>query len=133
VTQTGSTGAAGHRHHHAGAAAITAPTKHHKPAAVTPHQVRLALVATGPNPVYICVEDASGRALIPGEIFNAGQTIPLERAQKLLVTLGNASVKMAVNGRNVPVAPSATSIGFELTPGSQRTLPPSRQPSCKHG
>ena len=63
---------------------------------------------------------------------DAGQTIPLERAEKLLVTLGNAAVTMAVNGRNVPVAPSAGAIGFELTPGSEHALPPSRQPTCTH-
>ena len=45
-----------------------------------------------PPAVYVCVVDGTGKKLIPGQIFGAGQTIPTETAPKLLLTLGNAAV-----------------------------------------
>jgi hypothetical protein len=113
--------------------AATQPPPHHRhhrtaKLPVKPTNVKLELVPTGP--VYVCVVDGSGRKLIPGVIYNAGQTIPVQRAQKMLLTLGNASVTMKVNGVVVPVAASSSSIGYELTPGSHKLLPQSAQPRC---
>jgi hypothetical protein len=90
--------------------------------------VRLQLVPTAA--VYVCLVDGNGKRLIPGVIYNAGQTIPEKTASKMLLTLGNASVQMRVNGVTVPVAPSANPIGYELLPGSHHLLPSSAQPRC---
>jgi cytoskeleton protein RodZ len=106
------------------------PTHHRAPAKVrtAPATVRLQLTPTGP--VYVCVVDGTGKKLIPGQIFNVGQTIPSETKPKLLITLGNASVKMKVNGATVAVPPSSSSIGYLLTPTSHSSLPRSKQPRC---
>jgi hypothetical protein len=48
----------------------------------------------------------------------------------MLLTLGNNAVQMKVNGKSVPVAPSATSIGFTLLPTGTSPLPASQQPQC---
>ena len=72
----------------------------------------------------------SGKRLIPGEIFNVGQTIPTKTSSKLLLTLGNASVKMKVNGVSVPVPSTGSPVGFDLTPGSHAMLPAAKQPQC---
>ena len=125
VTTTSTAARAGvghHGRHHPG----HRPASDHGP--VTPHTVQLQLVATGP--VYVCLVDGTGRKLIAGQIFNVGQTIPTETAPKLLLTLGNASVKMKVNGHDVVVAPSTTSIGYLLVPGASTNLPVSQQPRC---
>ncbi len=110
-----------HRHpattHHATAKAKGPPTK-----------VKLQLVATGQ--VYVCLVDGAGKRLIPGVIFSPGQTIPTKTSSKLLLTLGNASVKMTVNGKPVAVTPSSSPIGYLLTPSAHSTLPPSQQPRC---
>jgi cytoskeleton protein RodZ len=90
--------------------------------------VRLQLVPTGA--VYVCLVDGKGRRLISGQIYNVGQTIPTEKSSELLLTLGNASVKMKVNGAPVAVAPSTSSIGYRLTPTSHTLLPTAQQPSC---
>jgi cytoskeleton protein RodZ len=111
-----------HRGHH---------TRHHRAAGRAPAQsrlVKLQLVPTGP--VYVCLVNGRGRTLIRGVTYSAGQTIPTERAAKLLLTLGNASIQMKVDGANVPVAASSASIGYELVPGSHRRLPTSAQPHC---
>jgi len=93
-----------------------------------PATVRLQLVPVGQ--VYVCLVTGSGRKLIPGQIFNSGQTIPVQTGPKLLLTLGNAQVKLKVNGVTVPVPASSTAIGYEFVPGSHRSLPASQQPSC---
>jgi cytoskeletal protein RodZ len=105
--------------------------RHHSTSTHTaskPHTVKLELVPTGS--VYVCLVNGSGKQLIPGQIFQSGQTIPAETAPKLLLTLGNASVKMKVNGANVAVSPSSSSIGYELVPGSNKLLPTAQQPRC---
>lgn len=94
-----------------------------------PRVVKLHLVPTGP--VYVCLVDGAGTKLIPGQIFSPGQTIRTATAGKLLLTLGNNSVQMKVDGSLVKVAPSTTSIGFLLSPSGNRPLPPARQPTCK--
>ena len=93
-----------------------------------PRNVKLELVPTGQ--VYVCLVSGSGRRLIPGQIFNTGQSIPTKTADKLLLTLGNNSVKMKVNGAAISVPPSGGSIGYLLVPGAHSPLPPSKQPKC---
>jgi cytoskeleton protein RodZ len=90
--------------------------------------VTLQLVPTAP--VYVCLVNGAGAKLIPGRIFTPGQTIPTETAGKLLLTLGNASVHMKVNGKSVSVAPSPSAIGFMLAPSGEAPLPASQQPRC---
>ncbi len=100
----------------------------HPAAPARPKLVKLQLVPTGT--VYVCLVDGTGKKLIPGQIFSSGQAIPTQTASKMLLTLGNNSVQMKVNGAKVPVAPSATSIGFVLQPGATSPLPASKQPRC---
>jgi hypothetical protein len=107
-------------HRHRPHRAITVPAK--------PKSVKLQLTATGA--VYVCLVNAAGTKLIPGQIFAAGQAIPTETASKLLLTLGNASVTMKVNGTPVTVAPSASSIGFLIQPSGTTPLSAAKQPRC---
>jgi hypothetical protein len=78
----------------------------------------------------VCLVNGAGKPLIPGKIFDVGESIPTQTAGKMLLTLGNASVKMTVNGKPVTVTPSATSIGFTLLPTGSFPLPGSQQPRC---
>jgi cytoskeleton protein RodZ len=93
-----------------------------------PPRVTLALTAT--DRVYVCLVNGAGRQLIPGVIYAPGQTIPSERARKLLLTLGNANVVMRVDGRTVPVTPSVNAIGLLITPHGVSSLAPAAQPRC---
>lgn len=108
----------------------TTTTKHHTPrhSRTVASTVQLQLVPTGA--VYVCLVDGHGKRLIPGEIFNVGQTIPTKKSDKLMLTLGNASVKMKVNGVTVPVPSTGKPVGFDLTPGSHNLLPAAKQPQC---
>ncbi|MGI8507016.1 MAG: RodZ domain-containing protein [Solirubrobacteraceae bacterium] len=116
---------------HASVTRHHARSRHHRGrthAAARPSAVKLELVPTGQ--VWVCVISGTGKKLIPGQIYDTGQTIPVQTAPKLLITLGNASVKMKINGATVPVPPSSSSVGYELLPGSHRLLPASQQPRC---
>ncbi len=100
-----------------------------KTAGTVPSAAKLQLVPTGT--VYVCVVDGTGKKLVPGQIFSAGQTVPTETAPKLLVTLGNASIQMKLNGKTVPIPASSGSIGYSLTPTGARSLPLAKQPTCR--
>ena len=122
---TGTHANTSNQHHHSGTSTTHQSTAAAKP---PPTKVKLHLIATGQ--VYVCLVDGAGKPLIPGVIFSPGQTIPSKTSSKLLLTLGNASVRMTVNGKAVAVTPSSSAIGYEFTPTSHSTLPPSQQPRC---
>ena len=105
-------------------------TRHRRPrrARTVASTVKLQLVPTGA--VYVCLVDGHGKRLIPGEIFDVGQTIPTKISSQLLLTLGNASVKMKVNGVSVTVPSTGKPVGFDLTPATHTMLPAAKQPQC---
>ena len=61
---------------------------------------------------------------------NVGQAVPVEHGRKLLLTLGNNAITVRVNGRSVPVAPSASAIRLLITPKRTTHIPLSQQPTC---
>jgi cytoskeletal protein RodZ len=97
-------------------------------AAATPTRATVKLVPTGT--VYVCLVDGDGRVLIPGTQFAAGQQVPVYRARKLRMTLGNNEVQLRVNGRPLSVPASSTAIAFEITPTGSRSLPVDQAPTC---
>jgi cytoskeleton protein RodZ len=105
----------------------TTARKHKHRPPPKPTAVTLKLVPT--SSIYVCVEDGNGKKLIPGVVFPAGATIPTETAPKLMVTLGNPSVQMKVNGKTVTVA-NASPVGYELTPGKTTPLAAGQLPTC---
>ena len=110
------------------AAVAPAPVHHHHHAPPPkPTTVTLNLVPT--STVYVCVEDGTGKRLINGVEFSAGQTVPTETAKKLLITLGNDAVHMKVDGKPVTIAPGSP-IGYELTPGKTTVLSGGQLPTC---
>jgi hypothetical protein len=98
------------------------------PTVAKPANVALQLVPTGT--VYVCLVNGAGAKLVNEQTFAAGAKIPSATAPSLLLTLGNASVQMKVNGRSVPVAPSASAIRLRLTPTSVTHIPFSQKPTC---
>jgi cytoskeletal protein RodZ len=119
-------------------AAANQPTHHrpthkkkkqrHTTASAKPKTVTLQLVPTAT--VYVCVVNGAGTKLIAGRVFAAGETIPTEKSSKLLITLGNSSVQMKVNGKTVQVA-QGSPIGYSITPSAMTPLPSAQQPTCR--
>jgi hypothetical protein len=102
---------------------------HHKPKPPPPKPTTVTLKLVPTSTVYVCVEDGNGKRLVPGVTYSAGQQIPTATGKKLLVTLGNSSVQMKVNGKTVSVAQGAP-IGYELTPGNMKPLARGAMPTC---
>src|SRR5439155_19114912 len=96
--------------------------------AAVPTNVSLQLVPT--STVYVCLVNGAGAKLIDERTFTVGDKIPTQTAPTLLLTLGNASVQMKVNGKAVPVTPSASAIRLLLTPTSVKPIPLSQTPTC---
>jgi hypothetical protein len=80
--------------------------------------------------VYVCLVNANGHQLIPGTTLSAGQSVPVQAAKTLLLTLGNNSVTLTANGKKVPLAPSSSPIGIKFTPHGHTSLPAANQPQC---
>jgi helix-turn-helix protein len=97
-------------------------------APVAPTQASIRIVPTGD--VYVCLVDGAGRVLIPGSQFAAGQQVPVYKARKLRLTLGNNAVQLRVNGRVLTVPASSTAIAYAITPGGASPLPLDRAPTC---
>jgi cytoskeleton protein RodZ len=108
-----------------GAGATRTHHAHHGP----PRPTTVTLKLTPTDPVYVCVEDGAGKKLIAGVTFSPGESVPVETAHKLLITLGNGGVQMQVDGKPVTIAPGSP-IGYELTPGKMRLLAPGQLPTC---
>jgi cytoskeletal protein RodZ len=107
---------------------------HHRPAATKRVAVattaRVELAATGT--VYVCEVTGDGSKPIKGLIYSAGQRIPTVTAPKVLLTLGNASVRLRVNGKSVPVSASSSAIRYLIGPGtpSVRKISLAAAPKC---
>jgi hypothetical protein len=104
------------------------PRHRHRAPPPKPTTVKLQLVPTGT--VYVCLVNGAGDKLINEQTFSVGQTIPTQTADKLLLTLGNASVQMKVNGKTVPVAASPNAIRLSIQPSGTHPIPLSTPPTC---
>jgi transcriptional regulator with XRE-family HTH domain len=91
--------------------------------------VALSLRATGP--VYVCLIGEGGHVRIPGEELQAGTSTSTYHSRRFLITLGNSSVKMFVDGHERPVASSSQAIGYSITKAGRTRLKLGNLPTCK--
>jgi len=81
--------------------------------------------------VYVCLIGDDGRKLIPGVDLQAGESTPTFHARRFLLTLGNSSVTMFVDGIARTVPPSPEAIGYSITKAYGRhRLTSGQLPSC---
>jgi cytoskeletal protein RodZ len=81
----------------------------------TPTRVTLRITAT--QPVFVCLEDATGRAVVDGETLAAGQRTRTFRSQRFRANFGNGGVRMNVSGKTYTAADTGEPVGYELRPG----------------
>ena len=129
LSQSSNTPASHKASRHAARARVLPKTTTTTPVPVAP-PTAATLQLTPTAPVYICLVNGAGQKLINERTFTVGQTIPTESAPKLLLTLGNASVQMKVDGKPQPVAASPTAIRLLITPTSVTHIPNSQAPTC---
>jgi hypothetical protein len=98
------------------------------PLPATTTSVTLKLVPTGL--VYVCLVNGAGKKLINQQTYNVGQTVAPATAGKLLLTLGNSSVHVTVNGQPVPVTPSPNPIRLMIDPTGHHLISTTVKPTC---
>jgi len=86
-----------------------------KKRATATRPMRVSVVATGQ--VYVCLEDARGRALVDKETLEAGQRTRTFRGRRFKVTFGTAAARIRQNGKTYRVAVSKDPVGYELRSG----------------
>jgi cytoskeletal protein RodZ len=108
----------------AGSGSASTPTKKKTASRIA----SLRIVPTGA--VWICLEDARGRKLIPGQQLPAGTAKGPYRSSKFRITLGNGNAILRVNGKSVPMQPSTNGQGFTITRAKQTPLSAAQRPTC---
>jgi cytoskeleton protein RodZ len=105
------------------ATATPTPTATATPAKKSPRKkkqpTRVTLRLTATRPVYVCVEDATGRHVVDGETLDAGQSTKTLRSQRFRANFGNGGLRMSVNGKRYRAADIGRPIGYELQPGKR--------------
>jgi cytoskeleton protein RodZ len=116
------------------AAAHKGSRSHHRTSATTVSGPQPAFVTLALQPsarVYVCLIGDNGRKLIPGVELQPGATTPTYRARHFAITLGNASVKMFVDGTARTVPASSQAIGYSITKAfGRRPLHAGQLPTC---
>jgi len=80
---------------------------------------RVALKLTATDRVYVCLVDATGKAVVDGEYLEKGASTKTFRSRFFRVNLGNSSVRMTYGGKRYPAAKIGQPIGYELRPGKK--------------
>jgi len=94
-----------------------------------PKVAKLTVIATGQ--VYVCLKAAGDRTLVNGVVLTGGARQGPYRSSRFRVRLGNAEVRLVVNGKSRSVPPVAHGVGYEITPTKVHRLPESRWPECR--
>jgi cytoskeletal protein RodZ len=92
------------------------PSKKKKP--TPPPRATLRLTATGAR-VYVCLIDATGKAVIDGDYIEPGKSSKTFRSQRFRVNLGNSAVTMRVGGKRYSAENTGKPIGYEIRPGKK--------------
>lgn len=113
----------------AGAKAGTKKQLHNQATAAKPG-VAMRLAATGE--VWVCVLDASEKALVDGQILGEGEEAGPYRSSGFEMAFGNGSVDVYVDGRPVDVEESSSPVGYAVDGKGRLTpLEEGERPSCE--
>jgi cytoskeleton protein RodZ len=84
--------------------------------------------------LYVCLQNAKGKALIPGQILQGGAKTRTFRSKRFRITLGHGGDStLRLNGKAFAVPASDTSISFVITRRKRQQLPAGTGPTCGSG
>jgi len=98
--------------------------------AARPRTAPVALSLRASGRVYVCLIGDNGRKAIPGLELQPGESTSTYHARRFLITLGNSSVTMFVDGKARAVPASSQAIGYSITKAAGRTRLHSGLPTC---
>jgi transcriptional regulator with XRE-family HTH domain len=87
-----------------------------KKAAAPPARATLRLTATSSR-VYVCLVDATGKAVMKNQYLEPGKSSKTFRSQRFRMNLGNGDVIIRVAGKRYQAADLGKPIGYEVRPG----------------
>jgi hypothetical protein len=94
----------------------------------TVSDVHLQVVATAP--VWVCLQDASGRKLINGQVISPVGPHPSFVARSFQIVLGNGRAQLRINGVRKTISPSSSPVGYVISGRGLASLPAGQGPSC---
>ena len=84
--------------------------------------------------LFVCLENAKGKTLIPGQILQGGAKTRTFSSKRFRITLGHGGDStLRLNGKAFTVPPSDTSISFVITRKKRQQLPAGTGPTCTSG
>ena len=84
--------------------------------------------------LFVCLENAKGKTLIPGQILQGGAKTRTFSSKRFRITLGHGGDStLRLNGKAFAVPASDTSISFVITRRKRRQLPAGTGPTCGSG
>jgi cytoskeleton protein RodZ len=101
-----------------------------RPTTTTPPAGEVSVELRATAPVWVCLVDESGTALVDSETLTADDARGPFSGDRFEVTFGNGSVEMTIDGAEEQIPAVAEPIGYRITPGSVRELDASSQPTC---
>src|SRR3954468_291062 len=105
----------------------TPTPKQHKKGTHAKHKhapTRVSLRLTATAPVYVCLQDASGKRLLNGVTLSAGRHSSTFHSRRFRANFGNGAIRRRINGHTYHAASTSNPIGYEMRPtGRPRKLP----------
>jgi hypothetical protein len=92
-----------------------------------PLPAAVSLQVTPDGPTYVCVDNGPGTATVFQGTISEPRSF---KAKKIRVNLGRTAVTLRLNGKDFPVAPSATPVGYEFSVKGSKQLPSDQRPTC---
>ncbi|MFL5835262.1 MAG: helix-turn-helix domain-containing protein [Solirubrobacteraceae bacterium] len=84
--------------------------------------------------LFVCLENAKGKTLIPGQILQGGAKTRTFSSKRFRITLGHGGDStLRLNGKAFAVPASDTSISFVITRRKRQQLPAGTGPTCGSG
>jgi len=110
-----------------GTTPATEPKSSPPPASKPGVSVRLTAGAE----VWVCVLNAKGKALVDGQILQAGAEEGPFHSGSFTVSFGNGEVEMKIDGREAQIPPTSSPVGYAIDAAGELTeLEEAERPTC---
>jgi cytoskeleton protein RodZ len=76
-------------------------------------------LTAGSTRVYVCVVDATGKAIVNGQYLEPGKSTKTFRSRRFRMNFGNGDITMRVGSKRYPAADLSKPIGYEVRPGKK--------------
>ena len=94
-------------------------------------KVRVSVIAA--RPVWVCLVDAAGKALVGGRTLAAGDRAGPFSGKRFRVTVGNGGGDLRIDGKLLDVPDSSVPSGYSVSAAGTRTLNAAQRPTCSGG